>query len=281
MLARTVKRQILAGLLLGAVSFALPIAASLPAAAQAQPQAPAASAPAPQGVSPAAVPSDVVTVLERMGKTLAAPQFSFKARTVRSYAGPNGELLHVEHVIKTTLRRPDRLAVESTGDDGTTRLFYDGKTVTLVGDDPKQYAQAQAPNTIAGLIDFLIDKLGADMPLADLLVDSPAGALLSDIVSGGQVGTATIDGTKVKHFFFNQLPDVDLELWLEDNERAVPRRIYIVYRSLPGRPNFVADLSEWDFSTQLADNLFVFQPPAGATRVELRPRGSAAPASAR
>lgn len=279
MLARIVNRQILAGRLLGGIALALPIAASLPAAAQAP--APTASAPAPQGANQAAVASDVVTVLERMGKTLAAPQFSFKVRTIRSYAGPNGELLHVEHVIKTTLRRPDRLAVESIGDDGTTRLFYDGKTVTLVGQDPKQYAQAQAPNTIAGLIDFLIDKLGADMPLADLLVDSPAGALLSDIVSGGQVGTATIDGTKVKHFFFNQLPDVDLELWLEDNERALPRRVYIVYRSLPGRPNFFADLSDWDLSTRPADNLFVFQPPAGATKVEPKPRGSAAPASAR
>ena len=279
MLARIVNRQILAGLLLGGVALALPITTSFPAAAQAQ--APTASAPGPQGSSQTAVASDVVTVLERMGKTLAANHFSFKARTIRSYAGPNGELLHVEHMIKTTLRRPDRLAVEVTGDDGATKLFYDGKTVTLVGHDPKQYSQAEAPNTISNLIDFLIDSLDADMPLADLLVDSPSGALLSDIVSGGQVGTATIDGTKVKHFFFNQLPDVDLELWLEDSERAVPRRVYIVYRSLPGRPNFVADLSEWDFSTPPADNLFVFQPPAGATKVELKPRGAATPASTR
>jgi hypothetical protein len=265
--------------LLGAVALAVAIATSFPATAQAQ--APTASAPAPQGASQSAVTPDVVAVLERMGKTLAAAQFSFKSRTIRSYAGPNGELLHVEHMIKTTLRRPDRLAVDVTGDDGATKLLYDGKTVTLVGHDPKQYAQAQAPNTVSAVIDFLIDKLSADMPLADLLVDSPSGALLSDIISGGEVGTATIDGTKVKHFFFNQLPDVDLELWLEDNERALPRRVYIVYRNLPGRPNFVADLSEWDFSSRPADNLFVFQPPAGATKVELKPRGSATPASAR
>ena len=54
------------------------------------------------------------------------------------------------------------------------------------------------------------------------------------------------------------------------NERALPRRFVVTYRSLPGRPIFIAELSDWDFSIQPADRDFVFQPPAGVTQVELK-----------
>ena len=61
-----------------------------------------------------------------------------------------------------------------------------------------------------------------------------------------------------------------MELWLEDNERALPRRFVVTYRSLPGRPIFIAELSDWDFSIQPPDRDFVFQPPPGVTQVELK-----------
>src|SRR2546430_13033969 len=46
--------------------------------------------------------------MSRMSRTLQATQFSFNARTLRTYVGPNGQLLHVAHAIKTVFRRPDR-----------------------------------------------------------------------------------------------------------------------------------------------------------------------------
>jgi hypothetical protein len=100
----------------------------------------------------------------------------------------------------------------------------------------------------------------------------------SGVTSGGRVGTSTIDGVRCNHFFFVQaLDDLELELWLEDNEEASPRRFVVTYRSLPGRPNFVADLSGWDFSIQTPDSAFVFQPPPGVTQVELKASEPTAP----
>ena len=95
--------------------------------------------------------------------------------------------------------------------------------------------------------------------------------MASGITSVGKVGTSTIDGIRCNHFFFLQgSDDLDLELWLEDNERASPRRFVVTYRSLLGRPIFIAEPSNWDFSIQAPDSDFVFQPPAGATQVELK-----------
>jgi hypothetical protein len=43
----------------------------------------------------------------------------------------------------------------------------------------------------------------------------------------------------------------------------------VTYRLLPGQPSFIAEFSDWSFSAHPADAEFVFQPPAGATQVEL------------
>jgi hypothetical protein len=51
----------------------------------------------------------------------------------RSYAGPNGELLHIAHATKTIYSRPDRLSVSVTGDDGSIKMLYDGKTLAQGG----------------------------------------------------------------------------------------------------------------------------------------------------
>ena len=172
-----------------------------------------------------AINEELSAALARMGKTLTAAQFSFRSRTMRAYAGPNGELLHVVHTTKTVVRRPDRLLVDVTGDDGATKLIYDGKTLVVYSVDSKKYSSALVPGKIDGMLPVAEERMGMDFPLADFLTDNPEKSVLSGVTSGGQVGMATIDGVPCRHFFFSQSSDLDLELWLEDNERSLPRRV--------------------------------------------------------
>ena len=46
-------------------------------------------------------------------------------------------------------------------------------------------------------------------------------------------------------------------------------------------PNFLAALSDWDFSPQVPDSAFVFQPPAGVTQVDVKANAQGAPAPAK
>jgi hypothetical protein len=216
------------------------------------------------------VAKDAIEALARMSKTLQGNQFSFTSRTFRAYAGPNGELLHIAHTIKTIFRRPDRLSVSVTGDDGSSKMLFDGKNLVIYAVEQKKYAVTPVTGDIDKALDVAEELTGADFPLADLLSNDPGQSLLAWVTSGGQVGTATIDGVLTRHFFFTQATeDLEWELWLEDNDRALPRRVVVTYRSLPGRPNFIADLSDWNFSIQPPDSEFEFTPPAGVTRVEL------------
>jgi hypothetical protein len=219
--------------------------------------------------------ADVSAAFARMGKALQAKEFSFRSHTTRAYTGPNGELLHISHTAKVVVRRPDRLLVESVGDDGATTMVYDGKNVVLYNVGQKKYVGIPATGSIETVLDVVAQRVGTDFPLADLLTTDPDKSVLAGVTSGGQVGTAMIDGVRCNHYFFIQMPDLDMELWLEDNAKSLPRRVFITYRSMPGRPTFMADLSEWNLSAHPADADFTFKPPAGVEQVALKPNPAA------
>jgi hypothetical protein len=223
-----------------------------------------------EAVKPA-ISDEANTALQQMSKTLLNKDLSFKAQTIRVYQDAHGQPLHIFHTMKVVARRPDRLAVTVTGDDGSAKLLYDGKTVSVLSVDKNKYASLAAPaqGGIPAALEELMDKVGHDFPLVDLFSDAPDKAFLSGVTTGWQVDTAMIDGTECRHLFFSQRGGIDLELWVDKTQQALPRRLIVTYRLMPGQPDFVASFSDWDFKTQPADSEFVFQPPAGATKIDL------------
>jgi hypothetical protein len=216
-----------------------------------------------------AITEDASSAIARMGATLRAKEFSFQARTIRVSANNNGELLHIGHTFKVTVVRPDRLLVDGTGDDGPRKLVYDGKAAVVVLENGKKYASLPVPNTIDGMMHVLIGHFGVDFPLADFLMEAPDKAFLTGVTAGREVGSATIDGVLCRHLVFSQPPGIELELWLEANDQSLPRRLIVIYRSLPGEPNFVAEFSDWNFTVHPPDAEFQFTPPEGAEQLQL------------
>jgi hypothetical protein len=254
---------VLGGLLAGASVGSIPI--DLPAAEPAKQAKPAIS-------------EEASAALLRMGQSLRAEQFSFQAQTIRVYADQNGEPLHIFHTLKITMHRPNKLLAEVTGDDGSNKLVFDGKTAFIYSAAQNKYASIAVPDgTIEAMMKEAVGRLGVDLPLADFLSEAPNKAFLSGVTSGRVVNTVTIDGAPYNHLFFSQPPGIELELWLSKNEKALPRRLIVTYRSIPGEPNFVALFSDWNFDIHPSDTDFSFQPPAGAEQVALKPVAAAPP----
>ena len=228
------------------------------------------------GSSPG-ISNDANAAIQQMGKMLSQENVSVKAQTLRMYHDASGDFLHIAHTINIVARRPDRMAVTASGDDGTTKLVYDGKQISVADIDDQKYSQIpMAGLDLDKMLEEISDRIGIDFPLADLLTRDPAKSFLSGITSGKEVGTVKIDGAPARHLFFTQTGATELELWL-DKERAVPRRLIITYRAMPGQPNFVAEFADWNFNNRPSDAEFTFQPPAGAQKVELTKEGSARP----
>jgi hypothetical protein len=217
-----------------------------------------------------AINDEVSTVLAQMGKSLRTDQFSFQARTFRVYADSNGQPLHIAHSMKVTVRRPDRLMIDLTGDDASTKLYYDGKTLVIFGVETKKYVSIPAPGTIQAMIEKEAGKGAVDFPLADFLTDAPDKSFLSGITSGREINTVTIDGVPCRHLLFIQPPGIEIELWVEKNDGALPRRLVATYRSVPGQPSFIAEMFDWNLAAHPTDADFVFQPPEGAVQAEMK-----------
>ena len=89
------------------------------------------------------------------------------------------------------------------------------------------------------------------------------------VIAGWQVGIAKVDGVECQHIFFSQKGGIEVELWVEKNGAAVPRRLIVTYRLLPGQPSFIAEFTNWDTRVRRSDAAFTFQPPPTAKKIEL------------
>ncbi len=226
-----------------------------------------------------AISEEASAALMRMAQTLrGAEQFSFQARTIRVYADANGQPLHIFHTLKVVVHRPNRMLVDISGDDGSSKLAFDGKTAIIYSAALKKYASIPVPEgTIEAMMKEAMGRLGVDFPLADFLTEAPDKAFLSGVTSGSVVNTVTIDGSPYLHLFLSQPPGIELELWLAKNEQSLPRRLIVTYRDLPGQPNFIAEFSDWNLGIHPSDAEFTFQPPPDAEQVQLKPAAAAAP----
>ena len=62
-----------------------------------------------------------------------------------------------------------------------------------------------------------------------------------------------------------RLSSFETALW------ALPPVLLPIVRLLPSAPDKVRLLSDWDFSPDLPDLLFTFEPPAGTDRIDFLP----------
>ena len=75
-----------------------------------------------------------------------------------------------------------------------------------------------------------------------------------------------MNGTTCHHLAFVQ-DDLDWQIWIDAGERPLPRKLVIVYTSLPGAPQYAAVLSDWSFAKSLPDERFAAQVPKEAHEV--------------
>src|SRR6266404_5231200 len=127
---------------------------------------------------------------------------------------------------KVQLTRPDKLRIRRTGGYADVELVYDGKTVSIYGNNAKAYAQAELAGTIDQLVDLIQAKSGAAMPGTDLLLSNAYDEMMSNVIAAQHIGQGVIDGIECEHLAFRGV-DTDWQIWIESGARPVPRKYVI------------------------------------------------------
>src|SRR3954471_24336426 len=169
---------------------------------------------------------------------------------------------------KLQLARPDKLRISRTGGYADVQLVYDGKTVSIYGNNAKAYAQADLAGTVDQLVDLLQAKTGAAMPGTDLLLTNAYDELMSSVVLAQHIGQGVVDGVECEHLAFRG-PDTDWQIWIETGARPIPRKYVITSKTVTGAPQYTLRIKDWKTDAIADADAFVFKPPAGATKVGL------------
>jgi hypothetical protein len=165
------------------------------------------------------------------------------------------------------MNRPDKLRIRRTGGYADVELVYDGKTVSLYGNNAKSYVQADLAGTVDKMIDALQSRSGAGLPGADLLLSNSHDELMANVLEGRHIGQGVVDGVECEHLAFRG-PETDWQIWIETGAKPVPRKYVITSKTVTGAPQYTLKIRDWKTDAN-ADTEFAFKPPADATKVAL------------
>ena len=142
------------------------------------------------------------------------------------------------------MNRPDKLRIRRTGGYADVELVYDGKTVSLYGNNAKSYVQADLAGGVDKMIDTLQGRSGAGMPGADLLLSNSYDELMANVIDSKHIGQGVVDGVECEHLAFRG-PDTDWQIWIETGAKPVPRKYVITSKTVTGAPQYTLKIRDW------------------------------------
>ena len=216
-----------------------------------------------------AIDPEALAILKKATDYLTGlPQFRLKGYKEVDAVQESGQKLQFFSSYDLHLKRPNRLFVSRTDDDGIMRRFwYDGKTATMYDEGEKVFGQIQVPETIDEMLDYLETVLESPPPLADILYND-LSFLAERALSGVYIDISFIQNIACDHLAFRG-ESVDWQMWIDRGEKPLIRKIVITYKELPGEPQLSARLVEWDTQPEISDTLFQFSIPEGARRIPI------------
>jgi hypothetical protein len=231
--------------------------ASLSVAAQAQ----------PAGIAP-----EASQILKASTDFLASQQrFSADTRNTLEIVLKSGQKIEFNSTARQSVQRPNRLRAERTGDLVEQVFVYDGQSLTLYNPHDKVYAQVPAPGTLEEMLDFARTRLDIIAPAGDLVYTNAYDILMDGVTEGIVVGKAVIEGVRCDHLAF-RAQEVDWQIWIQEGDQPLPRKLVITTLDLPGSPQFGITVTQWNLNPAFDAQTFTFTPQAGVKQVDFLPR---------
>jgi len=229
-----------------------------------------APASAPAGVAASRAPDapDALKALNAMQAYLRSLRsFEVRADTATDVVRKNGQNVSLVRQMVIKVKQPDRLRSEITGDGNVIGIVYDGHRVTVYNRKSADYAQQDAPPTLAALTSARLAHRPLDVPFTDLRYwgFGPRDALAP--ASARVIGVERIDSRECTHYAYRQ-PGVDWELWIERGREPLPCRSVVTVTGERSRPRHEATY-RWRLNPAFPASTFVFHPAHGAQAVAM------------
>ena len=212
-----------------------------------------------------------VTVLKAMSGFLAGlDRFSISGEGSTDSRLDAGLIVANPIEVKLKVQRPGSLHISRFDGAETQHLFVDGDSMTLYDTSRGFYASTEVPEGIEAAMGYALEELAIEAPLMDLLHHDVFAHLAgsSDPVLY-LAGNSRVAGANCHHIAIRNT-EVDIQLWVEEGPRPLPRQLILTSKWEGGAPRFVARL-DWNLEPDFAEDAFRFEAPDGVTRIDFLP----------
>ena len=169
--------------------------------------------------------------------------------------------------ISVSIKRPASLVISSFNGEASSGFYFDNGLFTFFNSGNELYAQAEIPKDIEAALKFVLEELDIEAPLINVIYrDAASHFITSDETIIYVQDKARVNGTDCHHLAIRG-KEVDVQLWVEEGDRPLPRKIMMTSKWEGGSPRFIAHL-DWDTEPEFAPGLFQFKVPDGATKVD-------------
>lgn len=197
-----------------------------------------------------------------------ADRLSFSAEVLIDEVLPRGQRIQYEGIVAVSRDRQNAMRADITGDVHAERIIYNGNSLTIEHTEDHVYSTVAAPPTLDAALDEAAQRYGIVIPFADLLYSDPEAILTENAISGSYLGVHAVRGEPCHHVAFST-PHLDWQVWIDQGEPAVPRKLVITYVYESGSPQYVGVFTSWELAATFEADLFTFTPQDGEQPIEL------------
>ncbi len=200
----------------------------------------------------------------------AQKRFSIDTGSTLEVVLVSGQKIQFENATRVSVQRPNKLRAERIGGRIDQIFYYDGQSFTSYQPGEKVYAAIAAPGTLEEMLDFVRTRLDLIAPAGDLICKNAYEILTEGVTIGFVVGKSLIEGVRCDHLAF-RAPHVDLQIWIQEGRRPLPRKMVITTKDVDHAPQFTVVMKKWNLAPKFTGNVFRFQPPKGVKQFEFVP----------
>jgi len=209
-----------------------------------------------------------IEVLKQMAAYKSSlDQVAIKGVTFTDARLGGGLMVSNSEEVSVSIHRPGSMHISSFDGDTTKGLYFHDGLLTVFNSTNKLYAQADIPKEIEAAMEFALEELGVEAPLMDMIYrDASAHLINSEETILYLTDKSRVGGVDCHHIAIRG-SEADVQLWVEEGDRPMTRKIMITSKWEGGSPRFIANL-KWETDPKFAPGKFEFKAPDGAMKVE-------------
>lgn len=221
----------------------------------------------------AAEEPDPRALLKRMSDAVGALETFRLSGDVYADARMDAGLI-IEHASQATLRarKPDFFRLTNQTEEETKEVYYESGTFTMFTTPRNLYAQTDLPDDAESPLDYATEEIGIDAPMLDFVSSNVAELLLEDATDVQYLGRSLVRERIYDHVAI-RMPEIDVQIWIASDGPALPGKMALSAKWSGGAPRTVVFM-HWETDPDFEDSELTFDPPAGATKIDLEARPS-------